>query len=98
MFTRVALLRFRFCALLLLLLLSTGATAQPLPPAPAAPRYRNLVMEDGGIRSITYGGTLLELEQRGVLRDLMRVGGTSVGAILAAPLAVSYSAQEISIW
>jgi len=54
MFTRVALLRFRFCALLLLL--STGATAQPLPPAPAAPRYRNLVMEGGGIRSIAYGG------------------------------------------
>lgn len=54
MFTRVALLRFRFCALLLLL--STGATAQPLPPAPAAPRYRNLVMEGGGIRSIACGG------------------------------------------
>ena len=95
MFKRAALLRFRFCALLPLLLLSTGATAQLLPPAPAAPRYRNLVMEGGGIRGIAYGGALQELEQRGVLRGLTRVGGTSAGAIQAALLAVGYSAQEI---
>ena len=68
-----------------------AATAQPAAP----PRYRNLVMEGGGIRGIAYGGALLELEQRGVLRDLQRVGGTSAGAIQAALLAVGYSAQEI---
>ena len=58
-------------------------------------RYRNLVMEGGGIRGIAYGGALLELEQRGVLAGLTRVGGTSAGAIQAALLAVGYSAQEI---
>ncbi len=68
-------------------------TAQAQPTAP--PPYRNLVMEGGGIRGIAYGGALLELEQRGVLAGLRRVGGTSAGAIQAALLAVGYSAQEI---
>ena len=73
-------------------LLGCPATqAQPATP----PRYRNLVMEGGGIRGIAYGGALLELEQRGVLAGLTRVGGTSAGAIQAALLAVGYSAQEI---
>jgi len=92
MFTRVALLRLIFWALL-----SSGAAvtaAQPALPA-ALPSYRNLVMEGGGIRGIAYGGALLELEQRGILRGLERVGGTSTGAIQAALLAVGYSAQEI---
>ena len=62
---------------------------------PATPPYRNLVMEGGGIRGIAYGGALLELEQRGILRGLQRVGGTSAGAIQASLLAVGYSAQEI---
>ena len=57
---------------------------QPAQPAAATPRYRNLVMEGGGIRGIAYGGALLELEQRGVLAGLRRVGGTSAGAIQAA--------------
>ena len=70
-------------------LLSGAAHAQP------APLYRNLVMEGGGIRGIAYGGALLELEQRGILPGLQRVGGTSAGAIQAALLAVGYSAQEI---
>ena len=73
------------------LLVGPAACAQPAAP----PRYRNLVMEGGGIRGIAYGGALLELEQRGVLAGLVRVGGTSAGAIQAALLAVGYSAQEI---
>ena len=68
-----------------------SAQAQPATPFP----YRNLVLEGGGIRGIAYGGALRELEQRGVPRNLQRVGGTSAGAIQAAPLAVGYSAQEI---
>jgi len=57
--------------------------------------YRNLVMEGGGIRGIAYGGALEELEKRGVLAGIRRVGGTSAGAIQAALLAVGYSPQEI---
>jgi NTE family protein len=52
-------------------------------------------MEGGGIRGIAYGGALLELERRGTLSTIERVGGTSAGAIQAALLAVGYSAQEI---
>ncbi|MDO7845437.1 patatin-like phospholipase family protein [Hymenobacter sp. M29] len=72
-----------------------GSAAAGAQTAPAPPRYRNLVMEGGGIRGIAYGGALQELEQRGLLRDIRRVGGTSAGAIQAALLAVGYSAQEI---
>ncbi|WP_317206621.1 patatin-like phospholipase family protein [Hymenobacter translucens] len=79
-------LRFLTCLLLLLPLLSRAQ-----PPV----RYRNLVMEGGGIRGIAYGGALQELEQQGVLAGIQRVGGTSAGAIQAALLAVGYSASEI---
>jgi NTE family protein len=60
-----------------------------------APTYRNLVMEGGGIRGIAYGGALAELEKQGVLAGIVRVGGTSAGAIQAALLAVGYSPAEI---
>ncbi len=57
--------------------------------------YRNLVLEGGGIRGIAYGGAIQMLEERGMLTHLVRVGGTSAGAIQAALLAVGYSATEI---
>jgi NTE family protein len=76
------------------LLGSGGARAQDVVPV-GVPRTRNLVMEGGGIRGIAYGGALLELERRGTLSTIERVGGTSAGAIQAALLAVGYSAQEI---
>lgn len=88
MLTRVAWLQFGLGALL-----SGAAPANAQPAAP--PRYRNLIMEGGGIRGIAYGGALRELEERGVLRGIERVGGTSAGAIQAALLAVGYSASEV---
>ena len=42
---------------------------------------KNLVFEGGGMRGISYAGALAELEQRGLLTELEKVGGTSVGAI-----------------
>ena len=82
---------------LLLLYFGIGVlgSAPARAQAAAPPRYRNLVMEGGGIRGIAYGGALLELEQRGVLAGLTRVGGTSAGAIQAALLAVGYSPAAI---
>ncbi len=58
--------------------------------------YRNLVLEGGGIRGIAYGGAIAELEQRGLMDSMQRVGGTSAGAIQAALLCVGYSATEIT--
>ena len=83
----------RTCFSLLVGLLSLSQVARAQAPTP--PAYRNLVLEGGGIRGIAYGGALQELESRGVLAGIRRVGGTSAGAIQAALLAVGYSAQEI---
>lgn len=60
------------------------------------PVYRNLVMEGGGAKGIAYSGALVELEKRGILKEIQRVGGSSAGAIQACLLAVGYSAEEIS--
>ncbi|QDA60405.1 patatin-like phospholipase family protein [Hymenobacter jejuensis] len=77
--------------LAMLLWLIVPGRGQVRPPG----KYRNLVLEGGGIRGIAYGGALQELEQQGVLAEIQRVGGTSAGAIQAALLAVGYSPQEI---
>lgn len=58
---------------------------------------RNLVFEGGGVWGIAYEGALLELEERGVLGDVRRVGGASAGAITAALLAVGYTPTELGI-
>ncbi|AWW00168.1 patatin-like phospholipase family protein [Arcticibacterium luteifluviistationis] len=75
--------------LLVLLLASTTTFGQKY-------EYRNLVMEGGGIKGIAYGGAMLELEEKGILKDIVRVAGTSAGAIQASLLAIGYSASEIS--
>jgi predicted acylesterase/phospholipase RssA len=46
--------------------------------------YRNLVFKGGGVRGIAYIGVLKILEREGVLSQIERVAGTSVGAITAA--------------
>lgn len=58
--------------------------------------YHNLVLEGGGIRGIAYCGAIQELEQRGFLKDIRRIGGTSAGAIQASLLSVGYSAAELT--
>lgn len=60
------------------------------------PHYRNLILEGGGIRGIAYCGALEALEEKGILNNIRRVGGTSAGAIQATLLAVNYSAAEIT--
>jgi len=59
-------------------------------------KYHNLVLEGGGIRGIAYCGAIQELEQRGFLKDIRRIGGTSAGAIQASLLSVGYSAAELT--
>ena len=46
-------------------------------------QFRNLVFEGGGVRGIAYIGAMGVLEQQGVLEHIIRVGGTSAGAINA---------------
>lgn len=64
---------------------------------PALGPIRNLVFEGGGVWGIAYEGALLELEERGLLSDVRRVGGASAGAITAALLAVGYTPTELGV-
>ena len=78
------------------LFLLTGLFLGACPAlAQEVPRYRNLVMEGGGVRGIAYGGALQELQAQGILPHIERVGGTSAGAIQAALLAVGYAPDAI---
>ena len=58
-------------------------------------RYRNLVLEGGGIRGFAYAGAFEILDSLQLLDDIERVGGTSAGAIQATLLAVGYTPREI---
>lgn len=56
---------------------------------------KNLVFEGGGVKGLAYVGALKILEERGILKGLERVAGTSAGAITACLLGVGYTVTEI---
>lgn len=60
-----------------------------------AQKYKNLVLEGGGIRGFAYTGAFEVLDSLDILDDIERVGGTSAGAIQASLLAVGYTPAEI---
>ncbi len=53
--------------------------------------FRNLVFEGGGVKGIAYTGAMEVLGRRGILKNIIRVGGTSAGAINATLFALGYS-------
>ena len=57
--------------------------------------YKNLVFDGGGARGIAYCGAIKVLENEGIMKNIVNFAGTSVGAIVAASLAVGYTADEI---
>lgn len=56
---------------------------------------RNLAFEGAGIRGIAYCGAIEEMESRGLMVNISRVGGTSSGAIVALMISLGYSGKEI---
>lgn len=54
----------------------------------------NLIFEGAGIRGIAFCGALMELDSRGQLECIERVGGTSSGAITAALVSIGYTPTE----
>jgi NTE family protein len=60
----------------------------------ATPQFRNLVFEGGGIKGIATIGAMQILRHRGYLDHIVRVGGTSAGAINALIFALGYSIEE----
>ena len=59
-------------------------------------QIKNLVFEGAGIRGIAYSGAIKVLEEKNLLQNVERVGGTSAGAITALLISLGYSADEIS--
>ena len=57
-------------------------------------QFRNLVFEGGGVKGIAYVGAMQVLQNRGILPGIVRVGGTSAGAINALIFALGYSIAE----
>lgn len=60
-----------------------------------ASQFRNLVFEGGGVKGIAYAGAIQVLEDRGILADIKRVGGTSAGAITATLLALGVDSRKL---
>ncbi|MBR3468060.1 MAG: patatin-like phospholipase family protein [Bacteroidales bacterium] len=57
--------------------------------------FRNLVFEGGGVKGIAYVGALEVLDEKGILKDIQRVAGTSVGAMIAVMVGLRYTAEEM---
>jgi NTE family protein len=57
-------------------------------------RRMNLVFQGGGVRAIAHVGALAELERTGRV-EVVKVGGTSAGAIVAGLYAAGYTPEEI---
>ncbi len=56
--------------------------------------FKNLVFEGGGVKGIAYVGAMQVLEEKDILADIQRVGGTSAGAINATLFALGFSHAE----
>ena len=57
--------------------------------------YKNLVLEGGGVRGLAYAGVFSVLEQKGIIQQIEKVGGSSVGSIAGMLLSIGYNAAEI---
>ena len=55
----------------------------------------NIVFEGGGVKGIAYSGAIKALEETNVLKQVKRVGGTSVGAIVALMISLNLDSKEI---
>lgn len=57
--------------------------------------FKNLVFEGGGVKGIAYVGAMEELQKRDILSQIVRVGGTSAGAINAVLTGLNFSLDEM---
>jgi len=67
----------------------------PEPGAPEGFPFENLVFEGGGAKGLIHVGALYALEQRGILKHIKRVAGTSVGSWLATVVAIGLPPQTV---
>lgn len=57
--------------------------------------YKNLVLEGGGVRGLAYAGVFNVLEEKGILQQIEKVGGSSAGSIAGMLVSIGYNAGEI---
>ena len=55
---------------------------------------KNLIFEGGGVKGIAYIGAIEELQAKGIIKQIERVGGTSAGAINAVLIGLNYSVED----
>ncbi|MEA3438159.1 MAG: patatin-like phospholipase family protein [Thermodesulfobacteriota bacterium] len=61
-------------------------------------QFKNLIFEGGGVKGVAYAGAIKVLEEKGIMPNIVRVGGTSAGAINAVLVGLGYtSAQTLNI-
>lgn len=56
--------------------------------------FKNLVFEGGGVKGIAYVGVMQVLNDKGILDQITRVGGTSAGSINALLFAAGYTISQ----
>jgi NTE family protein len=56
--------------------------------------FKNLIFEGGGVKGIAYIGAMQVMQEKGILDNIRRVGGTSAGAINATLFALGYKLEE----
>ena len=57
--------------------------------------FKNLIFEGGGVKGIGFVGALQVLEEKHILENIKRFGGTSAGAITALILGLGYTISEL---
>ena len=57
--------------------------------------YKNLVLEGGGIRGLAYPGAIQVLEEKGIIKNIDRVAGSSAGAITSLMVGLGYTSYEM---
>lgn len=57
--------------------------------------YENIVLSGGGIKLMATIGALEVVQDRGILKNITGIAGSSAGAIVAAALSIGYTVAEI---
>lgn len=61
-------------------------------------KIENYIFQGGSVKGIAYIGALQALENDGIkLKNIKRIGGTSVGAIMGTLLSVGYDLEELNV-
>ena len=59
------------------------------------PYYENICFEGGGVRGFAYLGALISLQKLGLLSNIKRYTGSSVGSLFAVLLVIGFTPKEM---